>query len=145
MSQSYTESLCGDGVICCSCGCLGLRREGSEERGEEIWVEWETETEEQSEMDETAALWLQVVFYWAAQWIIQVVWPEMFCRSCWTVKSHVWYINLLLMSAIKPLYVFKAKLSPKCDRGFFCERIRVKPLCKSIITMKEELLRFTVF
>ena len=35
----------------------------------------------------------------------------------------------------------KAKLSPKCNLGFFCECIGVKPLCKSIITTKEALLR----
>ena len=34
----------------------------------------------------------------------------------------------------------KAKLSPKCNL-----ETRVKPLCKSIITTKEALLRFTVF
>ena len=37
------------------------------------------------------------------------------------------------------------KLSPKFNRGFFCECIRVKPSCKSIITTKEALLRFTLF
>ena len=42
------------------------------------------------------------------------------------------------------------KLSPKCNLGFFffsfffCECICVKPSCKSIITMKEALWRFTL-
>ena len=31
----------------------------------------------------------------------------------------------------------KVKPSPKCNLGFICECIRVKPACKSIITMKE--------
>ena len=39
----------------------------------------------------------------------------------------------------------KAKLSPKFNQGFFCECTRVKPSYKSIITMKEALLTFTVF
>ena len=38
----------------------------------------------------------------------------------------------------------KVKLSPKSDSGFLCNLIWVKPLCKSIITMKETLSRFTV-
>ena len=42
-------------------------------------------------------------------------------------------------------YILKAKLSPKCNLGFFCECIWVKPSCKSIITTKEALLRSTVF
>ena len=41
--------------------------------------------------------------------------------------------------------LLEVKLSPKYNRGFFCECIRVKPSYKSIITMKEALLRFTVF
>ena len=36
------------------------------------------------------------------------------------------------------------KLSPKSNQGFICERIWVKPLSKSMITMKESLLKFTV-
>ena len=36
------------------------------------------------------------------------------------------------------------KLSPKSNRGFICDWIRVKPLCKSIIMKKEALLRFTI-
>ena len=39
----------------------------------------------------------------------------------------------------------EAKILPKCNLGFFCECTRAKPLCKSINTMKEALLRFTVF
>ena len=39
----------------------------------------------------------------------------------------------------------KVKLSPKRNLGFFCECIWVKPSCKSMITMKEAFLRFTVF
>ena len=39
----------------------------------------------------------------------------------------------------------KVKVSPKSNRGFICNWIGVKPLCKSIITMKEALLRFTMF
>ena len=39
----------------------------------------------------------------------------------------------------------KVKLVPKCNLAFFCECIWVKPSCKHIITMKEALLRFTVF
>ena len=42
-------------------------------------------------------------------------------------------------------YDVKVKLWPKCNLGSFCECIWVKPSCKSIITMKEALLRFTVF
>ena len=38
----------------------------------------------------------------------------------------------------------KVKLKPKSNRGFNCDWIWVKPLCKSIITMKEALLRLTV-
>ena len=34
----------------------------------------------------------------------------------------------------------KAKLLLKCNLSFFCECIRVKPSCKSIITMKEALV-----
>ena len=40
--------------------------------------------------------------------------------------------------------MIKVKLSPKCNLGLFCESTRVKPSCKSIIMMKEALLRFTV-
>ena len=36
------------------------------------------------------------------------------------------------------------KLSPKSNQGFICDWIWVKPSCKSIITTKEALLRFTV-
>ena len=45
---------------------------------------------------------------------------------------------------------FQVKLLPKCNLGlfffffFFCECIRAKPLCKSIVTMKEALLGFFV-
>ena len=39
----------------------------------------------------------------------------------------------------------EVKLSPKCNLGFFCELLWVKPSCKSIITRKEALLRLTVF
>ena len=39
----------------------------------------------------------------------------------------------------------KVKLSPKCNLGFFCECIWVKPLCINIIMTKEALLSFTVF
>ena len=39
----------------------------------------------------------------------------------------------------------QVKLSPKYNRGFFCECTQVKPSSKSIITTKEALLRFTVF
>ena len=38
----------------------------------------------------------------------------------------------------------KVKLSPKCSLSIFCECKCVRPLCKSIITTKEALLRFTV-
>ena len=38
----------------------------------------------------------------------------------------------------------RVKLSPKSNIGFICECIRVKPSCKSIITTKEALLRFTI-
>ena len=41
-------------------------------------------------------------------------------------------------------YLLKAKLSPKSNQGFICDWIWVKPLCKSIITTKEALLRITV-
>ena len=41
--------------------------------------------------------------------------------------------------------IIKVKLSPKCNLGCFCEFTWVKPSCKIIITMKEALLRFTVF
>ena len=39
---------------------------------------------------------------------------------------------------------FKVKLSPKSDLGFICECLWVKHRCKSIITMKEAFLRFTI-
>ena len=38
----------------------------------------------------------------------------------------------------------KVKLSPKCNLAFIYEYIWIKPLCKSIITTKEALLRFTM-
>ena len=38
----------------------------------------------------------------------------------------------------------KVKLSPKCNQGFICDWICVKPSGKCIIMMKEALLRFTV-
>ena len=37
------------------------------------------------------------------------------------------------------------KLLSKCNLGFFCECIWVKPSCKRVIRMGEALLRFTVF
>ena len=46
---------------------------------------------------------------------------------------------------IKKSEIIKVKLSAKCNPGFICECTRVKPSCKRIITMKEALLRFTVF
>ena len=39
---------------------------------------------------------------------------------------------------------FEVKLSPRSNWGFICECIWVKPSCKSIFTMQEALLRFTV-
>ena len=42
-------------------------------------------------------------------------------------------------------HVIKAKHLPKCNLGFFCECIWVKPLCKRIIMTKEALLGFTIF
>ena len=45
--------------------------------------------------------------------------------------------KLRMPSQIWDLIPLKAKLSPKCNR--------VKPSCKSIITTKEALLRFTIF
>ena len=46
---------------------------------------------------------------------------------------------------VSKLITFKLKLSPKCNLGFFCGCMWFKPSCKSIITMKEALLRFTLF
>ena len=37
-----------------------------------------------------------------------------------------------------------SRLSPKSNRGFICDWLWIKPSCKSTITMKEALLRFTV-
>ena len=42
-------------------------------------------------------------------------------------------------------FLLKVKLLPKCNLCFFCECIWVKPSCKSIISTKEMLLRFTIF
>ena len=39
---------------------------------------------------------------------------------------------------------FKVKLSPKCNRGFICDWIWVKPSGKCIIMTKEALLRCTI-
>ena len=71
------------------------------------------------------------------------------CSCFWldgtNVTSCLLYVpaaNVGLFSHSGPPYV-KAKLSPKCNRGFFCECTRVKPSYK--ITMKEAILRFTVF
>ena len=38
----------------------------------------------------------------------------------------------------------KVKISPESSLGFICDWIWVKPSCKSIIMMKEALLRFTL-
>ena len=46
---------------------------------------------------------------------------------------------------VAEIHSVKVKLLPKCNLGFFCECIWVKPSCKSIITTKDALLRFTVF
>ena len=52
---------------------------------------------------------------------------------------------LVFFSQFSMFTVFKVKPSPKCNLGFFCECIWVKPLDKSIVMTKEALLRFTVF
>ena len=64
-----------------------------------------------------------------------------YIRSPWgTTLKEVKTENLLNRSHKKAL---KLKLSPKSNLGFICECIWVKPLCKSIITTKEALLRQT--
>ena len=42
------------------------------------------------------------------------------------------------------VHILKVKLSPKSNLGFICECVWVKPSCKSIVTMKEAPLKFTV-
>ena len=48
------------------------------------------------------------------------------------------------MAVMSQILKLKVKLSPKCNLGFIFECIWVKPTCKSIITMKEARLSFTV-
>ena len=60
-------------------------------------------------------------------------------------QKQTWHnisVNSIAISPI-PLH-HKAQLSPKCNRGFLCKCIWVKPSCRSIITTKEALWRFTV-
>ena len=69
------------------------------------------------------------------------------CILCW---RYIWlyYIHsthACVQGNLHCLPILKAKISPKCNLGFFCECICVKPSCESIITTKEALLRFTVF
>ena len=52
--------------------------------------------------------------------------------------------ELISLSPVTKLYLsnrwaIKVKLAPKCNQGFICECIWVKPLCKCIITTKEAL------
>ena len=57
------------------------------------------------------------------------------------MPCQVWWWKV---EAIQEARNIKVKLSPKCNLGFFCECIWVKPSCKSIITTKEAILRLTV-
>ena len=68
-------------------------------------------------------------------------------RSDHSDHNQRWQQNHVILMRVWDIFVryFKAKLSPKCNLGFFCECTRVRPLCKSIYTIKAALLRFTVF
>ena len=68
----------------------------------------------------------------------------LFLQICLLLR---FFLHLLLLFLLNShLSHLKAKLSPKCNLGFFfCECIRVKPLCKCIIMTKEALFRFTIF
>ena len=64
-----------------------------------------------------------------------ICWYVSIFISRWeTITCHMWSGQL----------IFKVELLPKSNRGFICDCIRVKLSCKSIITTKEALLRFTV-
>ena len=59
---------------------------------------------------------------------------------------HVWYPNdHVSSSAGYRLDPATVNLSPKMQPRLFCECIWVKPWCNSTITMKDALLRLTVF
>ena len=56
------------------------------------------------------------------------IWPSYIDSTHAHVQGNLYFLPML-----------KAKVSPNCNRGFFCECTQVKPLCKSIITMKEAI------
>ena len=64
---------------------------------------------------------------------------------CVCVCMFVWvHVRLTVCPFCVKSCCFKAKLSPKCNLGFFCECTRVKSLCESIIARKKTLLRLTI-
>ena len=67
---------------------------------------------------------------------------KMLCCWCFSHQAEFDWVHAHAFSLAATV---KIQLKPKCNQGFFCECTRVKPSCKSIITMKEALLRFTVF
>ena len=100
-----------------------------------LWFSWcslENETEtilQEKDVKESVTLLVDTVYLvslleWGQNW------------TYWVSGKRNWStLNTYL----------KAKLSPKCNLGFFCECIWVKPLCKRIIMMREALLRFNIF
>ena len=61
------------------------------------------------------------------------------------ISFHLFFFPWWKWASICLTILFvKVKLSPKCNRGFHCDWIWVKHLCKSIIMTKEALLGFTV-
>ena len=58
---------------------------------------------------------------------------------CLTVVV-IWHCSIW-----KKRFIYFFKLSPKSNQDFICYWIWVKPLCKSLITAIEALLKFTVF
>ena len=87
-------------------------------------------------LTEVSTLWLLAVLL--IKWE-RIKWKEPTCAKEEKLTKRKWWTEWKVVSFLK------VKLSAKCNLGFFCQCTRVKPSYKSIITMKEALLRFTVF
>ena len=79
------------------------------------------------------------------QWELSSLAPRQSTLKSWVLKSKQATVqHVTQQQPVRPQTSVKVKLSLKCNLGFFCECIWVKPSCKSMITKKEALLRLTI-
>ena len=112
---------------------------------------WDFPSHVWDECEQSVNMLLSSVDYWRLCW----TWSNLSAATCW------WYVSWSFLDGNcgqttnyisptqdththKSIEYIKVKLKPKSNLGFICECIWVKPLCKSTITTKETLLRFTV-